>query len=112
MATETLDTLRPVTAGMPVVLNVKCEAAAPLSKAMPASSTSSVAPCRAPQPRGEGFEDAISATLPTTLWFAWLVSTAWLGVTEPNPEPYHDAPLIELAGMAMPSASKSSPVTV
>ena len=108
---ETPDTLRPEIAGVEVALSMKVEVAAPLPKVLPVSSTSSVAPCRVAQVSDEGRVAAIAAELPMTLCADWSVRAAWLRLIKLNPC-LQGGPPIELAGMAMPLVSKSSPVTV
>ena len=46
-----------------------------------------------------------AAALPATWCALWLVRAAWLRLTVLPPIPAHTGPLIEFAGMVMPSAS-------
>ena len=106
-APVTCETVRP---GM-VVTSSKCEDRTPLPKAAPVSATETVAVFRVASVSDAGLVAEMDAALPTTLCADWLDRARWLRLMKP-PSLNQPVPMMELAGMAMPSASKSAAVTV
>ena len=107
----TLLTERPVNDG--VVSSVKLDAETPDTKVVGPRSTVTVAPFSVVSVSAAGFVAEIKAGAPKTLCADWLARALWSRLRKPPPTLNQlSLPVMELAGMVMPSASRSAATTV
>ena len=96
-----------------LVTSAKLDADTPEAKVRPPSETVTVAPFRVASVSEEGLVAEMYAGAPKTRCADWFDSALWLWLRKPPPTfAQLSLPMMELAGMAMPSASASAATTV